>query len=195
MKIKKLVFSFVIILTFVVYVVYQRKGDNRQADIIVPSVPTTAVNPSQNSAGTFELVVPASPSSPPTTQNPSAAQQQAPVPTPAPAPAQNPAPIAQPTTPSGTYRDGTYTGSVADAYYGNVQVKATISGGKITDVTFLQHPGDRRTSILINSQAMPILSQEAIQVQSANVDAVSGASDTSQAFQQSLAYALSQAKN
>lgn len=94
----------------------------------------------------------------------------------------------------GQYKDGSYTGSVADAFYGNVQVRVTVAGGKITDVTFLQHPSDRQTSQIINSQAMPMLSQEAIQAQSAQVDGVSGASATSQAFVQSLDSALQQAK-
>ena len=95
---------------------------------------------------------------------------------------------------STTYKDGTYTGSSADAYYGNIQVQVSISGGKITDVQFLQSPGDNGTSRMINSQAMPLLKQEAIAAQSAQVDIVSGASDSSQAFQQSLASALQQAK-
>lgn len=100
-----------------------------------------------------------------------------------------------PGIPSGSsYKDGIYTGSVEDAFYGNVQVQATIASGKITNVSFLQHPGDRGRSILINSYAMPILSQEAVMSQSANVNAVSGASATSQAFTSSLASALSQAK-
>lgn len=94
---------------------------------------------------------------------------------------------------SGQYKDGTYTGSVADAYYGNVQVSATISGGKITNVTFLQYPDTHSTSVAINSQAMPYLQQEAIQAQNANVQIVSGATFTSQAFIQSLQAALSQA--
>lgn len=76
-----------------------------------------------------------------------------------------------------------------------VQVKATIQNGKIVAVDFLQYPNDRRTSQYINSQAMPILQSEAIQAQSANVDIVSGATDTSMAFQQSLASALAKAKN
>jgi len=97
-------------------------------------------------------------------------------------------------TPSTTYKDGNYTGSTADAYYGYIQVRAIISGGKITDVQFLQHPNDRGTSVEINNYAMPILKQQAIQVQSAQVDGVSGASDTSQAFIQSLGDALQQAK-
>ncbi len=98
-----------------------------------------------------------------------------------------------PTIQRGRYKDGTYTGSAADAFYGNIQVQAVIRGGRIEDVIFLQYPSDRSTSIAINTQAMPYLKQEAIQAQSAQVDIVSGASDTSQAFQQSLESALAQA--
>lgn len=94
----------------------------------------------------------------------------------------------------GMYRDGTYTGSPADAYYGIVQVKAIIRNGKITDVQFLSYPNDRSTSAYISSIATPLLASEAIQSQSANVDIVSGASETSGAFMRSLASALSQAK-
>ncbi len=104
-----------------------------------------------------------------------------------------------PSTPStspvsqGKYKDGAYTGNVTDAFYGNVQVKAIIQNGKIADVQFLQYPNDRRTSIEINSQAMPVLTAEAIKVQSAEVDTVTGATQTSQAFKQSLQSALDQA--
>ena len=95
---------------------------------------------------------------------------------------------------SSAYKDGTYTGSVADAFYGNLQVQAVISGGKLTDVVFLQYPNDNRTSQSINEQASVYLKQEALQSQNAQVDVVSGASDSSQAFRQSLASALSQAQ-
>ena len=94
---------------------------------------------------------------------------------------------------SSQYKDGNYTGSTADAYYGNVQVAVTIMGGKITDVKFLQYPDTHSTSVEINQQAIPYLKQEAIQAQSANVQIISGATFTSQAFQQSLQAALSQA--
>ncbi len=94
---------------------------------------------------------------------------------------------------NGQYKDGSYTGTVADAYYGSVQVQASISGGKITDVTFLQYPNTHSESVYINQQAMPYLKQEAIKAQNANVDIVSGATFTSQAFIQSLTSALSQA--
>ncbi len=105
-----------------------------------------------------------------------------PTPTPTPAP-----------TPQGKYKNGTYTGSVADAYYGNIQVQAIISNGKIANVTFLQYPNDNRTSLSINSQAMPYPTQQALQAQRAQVNTDSGASDSSAAFRQSLQVALNQA--
>lgn len=92
------------------------------------------------------------------------------------------------------YKDGTYTGTSADAFYGNIQVKATVASGKISDVVFLQYPNDRDESRQINESAMPYLKQEAIAAQSAAVDIVSGATDSSKAFQESLASALTQAK-
>lgn len=95
---------------------------------------------------------------------------------------------------AGHYKNGTYTGKSSDALYGYVQVKATISGGKLTTVDFLDYPHDRGNSIMINKDAMPQLQQQAIQAQSAHVDGVSGATDTSQAFIQSLGDALAQAQ-
>ena len=99
-----------------------------------------------------------------------------------------------PSASSASYKDGTYTGSVADALWGNVQVQAVIQNGKIASVVFLQYPNDRNRSIEINSYADPQLVSEAIQAQSANVDIVSGATDSSDAFIQSLTDALNQAK-
>jgi uncharacterized protein with FMN-binding domain len=97
-------------------------------------------------------------------------------------------------TTSASFKDGSYTGPVTDAFYGNIQVQTTISGGKITNLVFLDYPKDRSESEEINSQAMPLLKQEAISAQNANVDIVSGATQTSEAFKQSLASALSKAQ-
>lgn len=97
-------------------------------------------------------------------------------------------------TPNSGYKDGTFTGDPADAFYGFIQVQAIIQNGKITDVKFLQSPNDRSRSIAINAQADPMLAQEAIQAQSANVNIISGATDSSQAFIQSLQSALNKAK-
>lgn len=98
------------------------------------------------------------------------------------------------TTPaSGAYKDGTYTGTVADAFYGNLQVVAVVQNGQLADVQFPQYPSDNGRSKQISNTALPILKQEAISAQSANVNVVSGATQVSQAFRQSLASALAQA--
>lgn len=91
------------------------------------------------------------------------------------------------------YKDGEYIGKITDAFYGKIQVKAIIKNGKLTDVKHLQYPNDRPTSTDINNAALPILTNEAIQAQSSQVDIVSGATDSSIAFKESLASALSQA--
>ena len=100
-----------------------------------------------------------------------------------------------PTPRTSQYKDGTFTGSVADAFYGNVQIQAVVTNGKIAQVNFLQYPNDQRTSQSINSQAMPLLQSEAISAQSEHVSGVSGASATSAAFVQSLGNALQQARS
>ncbi|MHB8625055.1 MAG: FMN-binding protein [Aggregatilineales bacterium] len=96
-------------------------------------------------------------------------------------------------TKGGLYKNGQYTGIIADAFYGNVQVKVIVSNGKITDVQFLDYPHDRRTSQFINAQATPYLKTETIRAQSDRVNIISGATLTSEAFIQSLQSALNKA--
>ena len=96
---------------------------------------------------------------------------------------------------SNKFKDGQFIGDVSDAYYGNVQIQVTIQNGAIADVNFLQYPNDRSNSREISSRSMPILKQETIRAQNANVDVVSGATDTSVAFIQSLSSILAGAKN
>lgn len=117
-----------------------------------------------------------------------------PVPTKATAPTAVSKPTITAAVANGQYRDGTYTGSLANARFGMVQVQATIQSGKITNVQFLQYPSDRRTSQRINQIATPRLVQEAIQAQSAKVNIISGATLTSRAFMESLQSALTSAK-
>ena len=93
------------------------------------------------------------------------------------------------------YRNGTFTGPESNAYYGLVQVQVVIQNGKIADVQFLDYPHDRRTSQMINTQVMPWLKQEALQAQGANVNIISGATLTSEAFANSLQAALGSASN
>jgi uncharacterized protein with FMN-binding domain len=100
----------------------------------------------------------------------------------------NPSPGASPSGASGTY-----TGQAADAFYGLVQVRVTVSNGKISDVQPLQLPSDRARSAYISQVAGPMLRTEALQAQSAKIDVISGATYTSDAYAQSLESALQQA--
>lgn len=107
----------------------------------------------------------------------------------------NPQPIGKTPTPAvGQYKNGTYTGTVADAFYGKLQAVAVIKGGALVDVQFPQYPTNGHSG-QVAAFALPTLKQEAIAAQSANVNVVSGATQDSQAFQQSLASALAQAKS
>ncbi|WP_201411055.1 FMN-binding protein [Mesorhizobium sp. J8] len=93
------------------------------------------------------------------------------------------------------YTDGVYTGPPADAYYGIIQIQALVQGGRVTALKVLKYPNDRRTSVSINRQALPMLRDEAISAQSADVDIISGATLTSKAFIQSLGGALKKASS
>ncbi|HEX7042576.1 MAG TPA: FMN-binding protein [Patescibacteria group bacterium] len=167
---KKVLLSGIVIGMFILYGLHQR-GEAENAVVVPPQ--QFEISPTS----TLTTPVPESASSTPPTSGATSM------------------PTLQPTArPSGQYKDGSYTGSAADAFYGFIQVKAVITNGKISDVVFLQYPNDRGTSVMINQQAMPYLKQEALAVQNANVDIVSGATDSSIAFRQSLASALSQAK-
>ena len=110
-----------------------------------------------------------------------------------------PAPSAKPSTAAPTVAPakpvggvtGSFTGSVANTRYGPVQVKITVENGKIVDAQAVQAPSgsnDRYTQ-----KAVPVLRQQTIAIQSANVQGVSGASFTSYGWYQSLASAISKA--
>jgi len=90
-----------------------------------------------------------------------------------------------------TIKDGTYTGPVINVNYGNVQVKITVSNGKITDAVAVKAPkgkNDRYTNM-----AVPILKAQTLQAQSANIQGASGASYTSYGWFKSLQGALADA--
>jgi uncharacterized protein with FMN-binding domain len=87
----------------------------------------------------------------------------------------------------------TYTGEVADTEWGPVQVQITVANGKITAVQPTQVPNGNFRDQEINSYAVPILNQEVVQAQSAQIDAVSGATVTSDGYVQSLQSAIDQA--
>lgn len=85
---------------------------------------------------------------------------------------------------------GTATGSVAQTRWGPVQVRITVSGGKITDVTAVQVPDGNHRDQEINAYAVPILRQAALAAQSARIDTVSGATVTSDGYRESLQSAI-----
>jgi len=96
-----------------------------------------------------------------------------------------------PTTRAGAVR--TVDGDPFDNPYGTVQVRVTLQGTRITGVTPLQMPFDRQRSAEISQQAEPLLLQEVLQAQSAQIDIIGGASYTSQSYAQSLQSALDKA--
>ena len=85
----------------------------------------------------------------------------------------------------------TVTGD-ASTQYGPIQLKVTMSGGKITNVEAVQLPSGDPKSSEISSYAEPLLRQSALTKQSANVDAVSGATYTSDGYKTALQAALDQ---
>ncbi|WP_433206947.1 FMN-binding protein [Dactylosporangium sp. CS-047395] len=84
----------------------------------------------------------------------------------------------------------TFDGSVAATRWGDVQVRITVDGGKVTDVTALTYPAGNRRDQEINAYALPRLRTEALAAQSADIDSVSGATVTSEGYKESLQAAL-----
>ena len=84
----------------------------------------------------------------------------------------------------------TIVGDAVQTPYGPMQVQLTVSGKTITAVDTPQYPNGSGRDAEINSQALPILDQEVMQSQSANIDTVSGATYTSEGYIQSLQSAL-----
>jgi|BarGraIncu00222A_1022003.scaffolds.fasta_scaffold02702_5 uncharacterized protein with FMN-binding domain len=120
-------------------------------------------------------------------------------PTSAPTPTASGAPPAGSGSPtpsaSGTrLKNGSFTGQDFPNFYGDVQVKLVVSGGKITDVVPLQYPTDRPQSAYISSVAVPLLRTEVLQAQSAQIDVISGATFTSDSYAQSVQSALALAR-
>ena len=193
--IKKYFVSAFVVFTFVAYALHERSSNVN--GLISAAAPIQGPAPNRQAL-----------SSPPLTPTPTpfvfATPQSASTPTteaatPTVPPTAEPSPTDVPPAPTSVaqslYKDGTYTGPQVNVFYGLVQVQAVVQNGKLADVQFIQYPNDRRTSVRINSIAIPYLQTEAIQAQSANVDIISGATLTSEGFAMSLQNALAGAKN
>jgi len=84
----------------------------------------------------------------------------------------------------------TYTGSTVSTRWGDIQVTIAVTNGKITDVRVPVYPSGNGRDQEINAYALPILTQETLRAQGAAIDAVSGATVTSDGYLQSLQAAL-----
>jgi uncharacterized protein with FMN-binding domain len=103
------------------------------------------------------------------------------------------------TSSSGTSSSGTstasttVTGDEASTRWGPVQVELTIADGAITDVSVVEYPDGNGKDQQINARALPVLIQETLDAQNANIDMVSGATVTSEGYLESLQSALDKA--
>jgi uncharacterized protein with FMN-binding domain len=96
------------------------------------------------------------------------------------------APTAPPTTPAASPK--TYTGPDENTQYGDVQVQITVSAGKITSASDVIAPADN-----IGATAVSQLNSETVSASSASIQAVSGATYTSNGYIASLQSAVDQA--
>ncbi|CAB4998532.1 unannotated protein [freshwater metagenome] len=107
-------------------------------------------------------------------------------------PAATPTPTQTKTTAaSNKSASGTFTGDSINVRYGYVQVKITVENGKITDAQAVQAPSGRNDRW--TQMAVPILRQQTLKAQSANINGASGASFTSYGWYTSLVSALAKA--
>jgi len=100
-------------------------------------------------------------------------------------------PTAAATTAAPAAKSGTFTGPAVFVNYGTVQVKITVTNGRITDAVAVQAPSGRNDRY--TQMAVPILKQQTLAAQSANIKGASGASYTSYGWFKSLQGALADA--
>lgn len=105
-----------------------------------------------------------------------------------------PKPTPKPSSTTKTVTGSTVTVGEGRRVFGVVQVRLTLTNGKITAATAVQAPEGDPHSAEISQFSIPILGQEVMSAQSASIDAVSGATYTSDAYAQSVQAALDAAK-
>jgi uncharacterized protein with FMN-binding domain len=99
------------------------------------------------------------------------------------------------TTPTAAGSKSVVDGATEDTPRGPVQVRVTFQGDKILEVEAIVVPSESRHDRSINDVAVPMLHDEVIQAQSANVDMVSGATLTSEGYLSSLQSAIDLHRN
>ena len=128
-----------------------------------------------------------------TTKAAAATQSATPEATATKSPSPTPTPSATKTTaaPSTSNVSGTFTGDAINIGYGIVQVKITVSNGKITDAQAVSAPSGRNDRW--TQMSVPVLRQKTLAAQSSQITGVSGASYTSYGWYKSLVSALTKA--
>ncbi|GAA1621485.1 FMN-binding protein [Actinoplanes couchii] len=95
---------------------------------------------------------------------------------------------------AGTATGETYTGDTVQTQEGDVQVVITVEDGKITSVRVPIYPSGSPKHDEISGSAVPVLVEETLAAQSADIDSVSGATYTSGGYQESLQSAIDAAQ-
>lgn len=159
----------------VVLLGYRSSGTVRPSHVAVGLPPSTSTQAPSTTT-------PAGPSGSPTTAGTTTSPTTS-------SPAVGPTPPPAPST-TASNAGGSFTGDDVQYRYGDIQIEITTSGGKITKISIPQESATDPRSQSINSQAVPILTQEALSAQNLNFDVVSGATFTSDAFAQALQSAM-----
>jgi uncharacterized protein with FMN-binding domain len=95
--------------------------------------------------------------------------------------------------PAGAATSKRISGPTVNMRWGGVRVVIYVQGKRVVDVR-AAYPTERARSAQINQHAIPILRSEVLKAQSANIHAVSGATNTTDAYKNSLAAALRTAR-
>jgi uncharacterized protein with FMN-binding domain len=90
-------------------------------------------------------------------------------------------------------KSATYTGDSVNTQWGPVQVRITVTNGKVASAAAIVYPNGNGRDQEINAYAVPTLNQEAVSASSAQIDLVSGATVTSTGYLSSLQSALDKA--
>lgn len=102
-----------------------------------------------------------------------------------------PGPGAKSPVPAGSHlADGDYVSSRHEFMWGDLRIKIFVRGGQIAGLQAVQYPDHRAQSLYLSELALPALESEVIKNQTAQVDTVSSATDTSYVFQDAVADAI-----
>ena len=159
---------------------------------VINSTPSNEATPSA-AATTSTSQSPAQPAPTKTSKGTSQSKNTAPAATASATPTQSQSQTQTQTPTKSAGVSGTFKGETSQTRWGPVQVQVTLTDGKITDVSTLQYPNGDRRSLSISSQVIPWLQDEVLQIQSAQINGISGATYTSGGFKASLASALQKA--